>query len=80
MTDADDMKRFVSTTVEHYGRKDVAALSADHLPRGPLLDLTAGDWRAVFFYSLGPSVAFSTGSSGESFTLLPASSSFLSCP
>ena len=45
MTNPDDIARFVTDTVDHYGRLDVAALSAGHLPRGPLLDLTDKDWR-----------------------------------
>lgn len=45
LADAKDITRFIETTVEHYGRIDVAALSTGHLPRGPLLDLTDKDWR-----------------------------------
>ncbi|MCH2152859.1 MAG: SDR family oxidoreductase [Phycisphaerales bacterium] len=45
MMKADDIERFIAATVDHYGRLDVAALSAGHLPRGPLLDLTDEDWR-----------------------------------
>ena len=45
MTSTDDIDRFISMTVDHYGRLDVAALSAGHLPRGPLLELTDDDWR-----------------------------------
>ena len=45
VTDPDDLKRLVDTTMERYGRIDAVVNNTGHPPAGPLLDLTDDEWR-----------------------------------
>ena len=43
---AEDLERFVSETLEAYGRIDAVVNNTGNPPKGPLLELTDGDWHA----------------------------------
>ena len=45
VTDPDDLKRLVDTTMERYGRIDAVVNNTGHPPAGPLLELTDDEWR-----------------------------------
>ena len=45
VTDPDDLKRLVDTTMERYGRIDAVVNNTGHPPSGPLLELTDDEWR-----------------------------------
>ena len=45
VTDPDDLKRLVDTTMERYGRIDAVVNNTGHPPAGPLLELTDEEWR-----------------------------------
>ena len=43
---ADDLERFVHETIAAYGRIDAVVNNTGNPPKGPLLELTDGDWHA----------------------------------
>ena len=43
---AEDLERFVKETLDAYGRIDAVVNNTGNPPKGPLLDLTDGDWHA----------------------------------
>jgi NAD(P)-dependent dehydrogenase (short-subunit alcohol dehydrogenase family) len=43
---ADDLARFVTDTINAYGRIDAVVNNTGHPPKGPLLELTDADWHA----------------------------------
>lgn len=49
----DDLKRFVDSALERYGRVDAVVSSAGHGPKGDILDISDADWqRGMEFYLL----------------------------
>src|ERR1044071_2263847 len=52
MSNADDIRRFVNTSAEHFGRLDVIVNNAGGPPPGEFMKFTDDDWQSAYNLSL----------------------------